>query len=219
MKIRSVGEFEDFVAEDFSWRRKELTNIRNTALSAKGSAQDVLIRSAVTILYAHWEGFVKQAAVAKINYLSCKGYKYHQLASSFTAFAALDDFDGQIPAKKFDAIAKLTGGGIDLDRGISAGATKYIDAKSNLNSEVLRDISLKVCVDYGDFELKENLIDESFLGLRNRICHGERIRVGVEDFDSLYLEVTALMDLFKNSILNSVVTESFLRQDGSRTLK
>lgn len=211
MKIRSDSEFEDFIASEFSWRRKELTNIRNIALSSRRSAQEALIRSAVAILYAHWEGFIKKASIAKIKYLSSKGYKYHQLNSSFTAFAALSDFDGQIPTKKFDAIAKLTGGGLDLNRGIPHDAEKYIDTKSNLNSEVLRDIALKVCLDYGDFELKENLIDESFVGLRNKICHGERTSISLEDFDLLYSEVTALMDLFKTSILNSVFTKSFLK--------
>jgi MAE_28990/MAE_18760-like HEPN len=211
MKIRSTSEFEDFIAEEYSWRRKELTNIRNMALSARKSTQEALIRSAVAILYAHWEGFIKQSSIAKIKYLSSKGYKYNQLAPSFTAFAALSDFDGQIPAKKFDAIAKLTGGGLDLDRSIAADAEKYIDTKSNLNSEVLKDIALKVCLDYSEFELKENLINESFLGLRNKICHGERTNISSEDFDLLYSEITALMDLFKTAILNSVFTKSFLK--------
>lgn len=211
MKIRSTSEFEDFIAEEYSWRRKELTNIRNMALSARKSTQEALIRSAVAILYAHWEGFIKQSSIAKIIYLSSKGYKYNQLAPSFTAFAALSDFDGQIPTKKFDAIAKLTGGGLDLDRSIPADAEKYIDTKSNLNSEVLKDIALKVCLDYGEFELKENLINESFLGLRNKICHGERTNISPEDFDLLYSEITTLMDLFKTAILNSVFTKSFLK--------
>ena len=89
---------------------------------------------------------------------------------------------------------------------------KYIDTKSNLNSEVLKDITLKVDIDYSLFELKENMIDEKFLGLRNKICHGDRVTVTESEFESLYVEVIGLVDLFKNQVINSIYTKSFLKK-------
>ncbi len=212
MKIRSIDELEDLVSSEYAWRRKELTNLRGIALSAKKSTSNNLLRSLIPILYAHWEGFVKQVSIAKLTYLVSKGIKYKDLNESFLAYAAFEAFAGQIPAKRFEAISKIAKGDIGLDAPMKLNPEKYIDTKSNLNSEVLKEISLKVGIDYAIFELKENMIDERFLGLRNKICHGEIVIVTKIEFDNLYAEVICLIDLFKNLILNSVHTKSYLKE-------
>lgn len=211
MKIRSADELEGLVSSEYAWRRKELTNLRGIAFSARNSARKNLLRSLIPILYAHWEGFVKKVSIAKLTYLVSKGLKYKDLNESFMAFAAFEAFGGQIPVNRFEAISKIAKGDIGLDSSMQISPEKYIDTKSNLNSEVLREISLKVGVDYSLFVLKENLIDEKFLGLRNKICHGERVDVTSLEFDSLYAEVIDLIVLFKNQILNSVYAKSYLR--------
>lgn len=212
MKIRSADELEDFIASEYAWRRKELTNLRGIALSARKSASENLLRSLIPILYAHWEGFVKQIAIAKLTYIVSKGLKYKDLNDSFLAYAAFEAFDGQIPVKRFEAISKIAKGDLALNSSIRLNPEKYIDTKSNLNSEVLKEIALKVDIDYSLFELKENMIDEKFLGLRNKICHGERVTVSESEFEILYIEVIGLVDLFKNQVINSIHTKSFLKE-------
>jgi len=88
---------------------------------------------------------------------------------------------------------------------------KYIDTKSNLNSEVLKDITIKLGISYEPYELKENFIDESFLKLRNSICHGERFDVRLNEFKDLYQEVMNLMVVFKNQLSNQICQKSYLR--------
>jgi MAE_28990/MAE_18760-like HEPN len=212
MKIRSITELEDFISAEYAWRRKELTNIRNIALSTRKASQGSLLRASIPILYAHWEGFVKHLAMAKIQYLVAIGHKYSDLAPSFHAYAVLEEYKGKTLTKNFEALAKIMEGRIDLSKSIKISPEKYIDAKSNLNSEVLKEIAIKASLDYSHFELKEKLIDESFLGLRNKICHGERVSITTEDFEDLYREVTELIDLFKNLVLNSVYDKSYLRK-------
>lgn len=212
MKIRSVDELEDFVSSEYAWRRKELTNLRGIALSTRRASLESLLRSLIPIMYAHWEGFVKQVSIAKLTYLVSKGIKYKDLTHSFHAYAAIESFEGQIPAKKFEAIAKIVSGSINLDTPIKLDPSTYIDTKSNLNSETLKEISIKTGINYSIFELKENMIDEKFLGLRNKICHGERANITESDFKELYDEVVLLIDLYKNEILNSVHTKSYLKK-------
>ena len=186
MKVRSINELEEFVASDYAWRRKELTNLRNLVLSSKKHNQEILLRSAVPMLYAHWEGLIKQISTAMLQYLVSRGFKYKELQPSFLAYAILEGHQGQFPSKKFEALANIfCEGGIDLSRSIQIDPVRYIDTKSNVNSEVLKDITRKIGVDYALFELKENLIDETLLGLRNKICHGERATVTPSEFDSL----------------------------------
>lgn len=211
MRIRSSSEFEDYVASEYAWRRKELTNISNVARSGRKGMQESLFRSAIPIIYAHWEGFVKQASIAKLRYLISKGYKYCDLHPCFHVYAILDANDGKFPSKRFEPWIDVTSGKLNLQASLSASSIKFIDANSNLNSEVLREIAVKVGVNYQAFELKANWLDEVLLGTRNRICHGERAPIREEEFDDVYNETTALIDMYKNEILNSVYQKTYLK--------
>ena len=51
----------DNLDNDLAWRIKELSIIKNKIPQSKNNEQEALIRAGVTILYAHWEGFVKNA--------------------------------------------------------------------------------------------------------------------------------------------------------------
>ena len=87
---------------------------------------------------------------------------------------------------------------------------KYIDTGSNLNSNVLKDITQKIGLDYSFYELKENLIDERFLGFRNAVAHGEYRLISEIDFVEIYDEITALISTFKNQILNAAIEKTYL---------
>lgn len=211
MKIRSTSEFEDYVASEFAWRRKELTNISHVARSGRKGMQEILFRSAIPLIYAHWEGFVKQASVAKMKYLIAQGFKYIDLQPCFHVYAILDANDGQLPAKRFEAWVDITSGKINLSESLSANSASFVDAKSNLNSDVLREIAVKVGVSYEKFELKANWIDETLIDLRNKICHGERAPITESEFETVYQETTDLISLYKNELLNSVVQKTYLK--------
>lgn len=214
MKIRSIVEFEDFISSEFAWRRKELTNIANVVRSGRNGMRESLYRSAIPIIYAHWEGFVKQSSIAKMNYLISQGLKYSELQPCFHVYAILEAYEGQIPTKKFEAWVDITAGKIDFSKSLNSSSINQIDTKSNLKYEVLREVAIKVGVNYKIFELKENWINEKLIDARNSICHGERTPITEQYFEEIYVETTALIDLYKNEILNSVHCKSYLRKVG-----
>lgn len=210
MKIRSTDELEEYISREFAWRRKELTNLRNLALSAKDSTKNLMLKVSITTLYSHWEGFVKNAAIAYCMLLNKKKLKYSELTSNFKVYSILNSFKEGFPHKKFSSyieVVKVLDSVANDD--LIIDHDKYIDAKSNLNSEVLYDIIQKIGLDYSLFQLKENLIDEKFLGTRNAISHGEYREIDVDTFNELYEEVTGLINLFKNLVLNATYTESY----------
>ena len=212
MKIRSVDELEQFFDAESAWRKKELTTLKFTIKSSRKHTQNVLLRSAIPILYAHWEGLLKQLSIAMLTYIVSRGYNYNQLQENFHAFAILEHYKGQFPAKRFDALVNvISRKSIDLSKSMKINPEKYIDTKSNLNSEVLKDITIKLGISYTPYELKENLIDESFLSLRNSICHGEKRDVELDEFENLYHEIKDLMDTFKTQLLNKIYEKSYLR--------
>jgi len=216
MKIRSIDELEKLIAQEFAWRRKELTNLKNLSLSAKESIQSTLLKTSVTLLYSHWEGFVKKASIAYCEYINHQGLDYGQLKGNFSVCAVINEFQGQYPHKNFRSLFKVLNDESLFNKSCRIDTEKYIDTGSNLNSEVLKEITQKVGVDYSLYELKENLIDEKFLGLRNAVSHGEYRLITEDDFIELYTEVTSLINIFKNQIVNAAIQKSYLSEKGGK---
>ena len=210
MKIRSAEELEDYISKEFAWRRKELTNLRNLALGAKDSTKNLLLKACITTLYSHWEGFVKNISIAYCMLLNTRKLKYSELIDNFKVYSILNSFKEGFPHKRFKSYLEVVNIlNTVMSDNLVIDYDKHIDAKSNLNSEVLFDIIQKLGLDYTLFELKENLIDEKFLGTRNAISHGEYREIELDTFNDLYDEITDLINLFKNQILNATYTESY----------
>lgn len=72
MKIRTIEELQNRLDDDFAWRRKELTVIYTNVSSSKQNQLNTNIRIGVVMLYAHWEGFIKNAAELYLIYVSSK---------------------------------------------------------------------------------------------------------------------------------------------------
>ena len=72
MKIRTARQLRVALSAELIWRKKELATIRSLIRSKKWTTdqRNAIIRSAITVLYAHWEGFVKAAASAYLEFVS-----------------------------------------------------------------------------------------------------------------------------------------------------
>lgn len=211
MKVRSIDELDGIVSREYSWRRKELTNIRNLSLGSRSKIRETLLKTAITLLYSHWEGFVKNVAIAYCEYINYQGLRYEQLTHNFHVCALLEEFQGQYPSSNFKfALSIANGSAFKLGRKCNISTEKYIDTKSNLNSEVLQEIVLKIGVEYSQYELKANLIDQRFLGFRNAVSHGEYRVIKETEFIEIYDEIIGLIDTFKNQVLNAATQKTFL---------
>ena len=211
MKVRSLDELENIISYEYSWRRKELTNIKNLTLSSRSHIKTTLLKSSLTLLYSHWEGFVKKVSIAYCEYLNFQGLCYQDLTKNFHVCALINEFQGQSPPKNFkSSFGIVTGQSLRLSEKLKIDSERYIDTQSNLNSEVLKELTQKLGISYSAYELKENLIDERFLGLRNAISHGEYRCIEEKDFVDLYEEIISLIDIFKNQISNSAILKEYL---------
>lgn len=97
MKVRSIDELENIIAREYSWRRKELTNIKNLTLSSRNHIKETLLRSCLVLLYSHWEGFVKNISIAYCEYLNFQGLCYRDLKQNFHVCAIINEYQGQYP--------------------------------------------------------------------------------------------------------------------------
>ena len=87
MKIRTLAQLDMHLDGLSGWRKKELTSLLFGIGAATGEHQRMLLRAAVTLLYAHWEGFVKDAAVAYVQLAASQRLALRDLADSFLALA------------------------------------------------------------------------------------------------------------------------------------
>lgn len=218
MKIRSKENFVDFIQMDRAWRRRELTNIKFLIDGCRAHEEHTLIRCGVLILYSHWEGFIKKSCECFFHYLNFKGPKYSKLKVNLKALGVKEEFNGDFPHKKFDSYLKtinfLTNEA--NDKKFSINIEKNIDTKSNLNSEVLEEISSKVGINCNNILNNKTYIDAKLLKYRNAIAHGEKtldnpnLMINKVDFVDLYNRMNSLVDEFESLILNHIEMEDYM---------
>src|SRR6266508_1948027 len=134
MSARTLEELYDTLAADLSWRRKELSETKAVLDGAVGKRQEALLRGAIPLLYAHWEGFVKFAGGAYLEYVAARRLRYEELSVSFVALG--------IRPRLLDA-ARRDDAGLQTDlvrfliEGRSARSVLHykdgVDTKSNLS--------------------------------------------------------------------------------------
>lgn len=211
--MRTVEDLVGAISYDLVWRKKELTELRALVDGSRGKLkQRVLIRSAIALLYAHWEGFVKKSSGFYLKYVAFQRVNLDELQTNFLVLSA-----------RFAASESSgTGGmrnGIELanfylncaGRRANVPHKKVIDTRSNLGSSVLRDILVLLGLDDSGFETRMNFIDGSLVNPRNHVAHGEELHISAEEYEELHDSVMGLIEEFRNKLENAAATKRFMR--------
>lgn len=217
--VRSAEELLDRICEATGWRKQELLIIKGTVIGNAGSAKLTAIRSAVSLLYAHWEGAIKEIALAYMCYVAYKQLPYSELQDNFLAIRLKRLHHKCQKSEKssyyFDHINNFTEfQNENMCRSFYEGT---IETKSNLNNEVLREVFFTIGFRDKDqvFALKQNLIDEVLLKYRNAIVHGDRIigeqLIDQERYLELHSGIVKMIDSFSMEVLEMALAESFRR--------
>ncbi len=203
--IRTLEQLSDRLAEDLAWRKKELSALKSLieTASISPSKEKMLLRSGITILYAHWEGFIKSAGSNYLEYVALKRLKYRELSGNFVALA----FKSRLNQANETNKATVFTDAIDfmreqLDQRSSVPYKDVVQTGSNLSSSILREITCILGLDYSLYETKQILIDEKLLARRNTIAHGNRMQLDKEDYLELHVQVIGMMEIFRNQVEN-----------------
>jgi hypothetical protein len=211
-KIRNLNQLQTILDEEFSWRLKEIANLKLAIRQQNTLSEKTLVRAGITLLYAHWEGFVKSAAQAYLDFVNTQGHRYEELTDCFVVLGVKKRLGELVEAKKsaihiaaIDFIRTAMGGRAELR------VKSAIDTQSNLNSAAFANIAATIGLETAAYEPRFHLIDESLLARRNRIAHGEYLDLDVDGWRNLADEVIFLMRQVKNDIENSASLSRFLR--------
>ena len=214
MKIRTEEEFQDYLDKETSWRKKELIAIKANIASLRKFSKNTALRSGVALLYAHWEGLIKNVATYYLCYISYQNYNYCDLKQNFLALSMKEDI------KTFDTTnkASLHNKIVNDIRSNDGKKAKIpyegiVKTGSNLKSEIFIEIMETIGFDYTEYEPDFMLLDEVLLKMRNEIAHGERLEVLSLDenrFDELYVVINNMMAKFVAQAVNAVYLKEFL---------
>lgn len=212
MKIRTVEELSDAISKELAWRRKELTAISSNVKTSRDFAKNTALRAGVALLYAHWEGFIKNAAQFYLIYVSSKKLKYNVLKANFVAIAMKEKVKQFEESNKSTIHTEVVNFILEQSTETSVIPTdKIIRTGSNLKSDIFIEIMATLGLDCKPYELNFNLIDLELLSRRNSIAHGEALDITESDFELLYNEVTSMINIFEAQIINAAVLQEYLR--------
>lgn len=210
-KIRTRDAFQIHLDKEFAWRLKEIADIKEAIGAADPTSRKAILRAGVPILYAHWEGFVKAASEALLNFINNQGHSYRRLKPCFIVFGAKKKiYELSTSGNAVQNIAAVEFFLNELDSRAEIAFAGSINTEANLSSTVFERIATSVGVNTGAYETKYPLIDSSLLGRRNNIAHGEFLDVARGDFEKLSDEVIGLLRFYKNDLQNIVQTDYYL---------
>lgn len=215
MKIRTLNDLQDAVDKEMAWRKHELSAVRSNVATARNHAKDTAIRAGIALLYAHWEGGIKNMATYYLEYVAMQGLPYGRLKPNFLAISIKKDLASFTESNKSTihttVVSDVLQKQADKARIPVDGVIK---TASNLNSSIFVEIMATIGLDDSQYQSSYKLIDEILLSKRNSIAHGERLEALSLD-ESRYFEihekVLNLLIQFATDISNAASLRLFLQ--------
>lgn len=210
--IRTLNGLQDALDKEISWRLKEIADMKLAVRQIESIKKKTVVRAGTPLLYAHWEGFIKNAAKFYLEYVDYQGHNYEELANCFVIIGLKKKLVGIAQSKQANANNEALEF-IRREMGSKSCLTldSAIRTESNLSSSVFENICYSVGISHSWYETKYNLIDESLLKRRNMIAHGEYLDLNEEQYRDLADEVIGLLRNFKTDVENAASLKSYKR--------
>lgn len=211
MTVRTVQDLSDYLRDDLAWRRKENSVLHSLVRTLDASRQQAILRGAVAVLYAHWEGFVKTACRAYLEFVRLRRLAHSDLCLPIFSIAIRQKL-----------LAAQVGGNLDshlefadwirseMDRRSHLPDPNKTITTSNLNTEVFRSLIRGLGIRYApDFQIAEKPVIEPLVTLRNNLAHGEWRVVDEAEYEQMFVWIDRLMQSVCTEIENAAATGQY----------
>lgn len=205
-------DLSDILDADLIWRRKELSDMKSAVKTADLPSKPVFLRAIITMIYAHWEGYVRTCANCYFEHLALRRRPYFEFERQIYVNSFLARIDSLRQGRvSVEARCKLIN---DILDGTAARFSylnpELIDTRSNLGTDVIRDICIICGVDSLYFERNRTFLDVLVLKRRNAIAHGQQTYIHVDEIDELVANILSLMSAFRNQLENKIYTKAYV---------
>jgi hypothetical protein len=220
--IRTLTFLYNSIESDYAWRISELSNYRSFVIQAKGKTKDCMLRGGITLLYAHWEGFVKNSADLYYSFVTNQNNYLYELNNSFISIALRSELENLVGAKKISIHNSMIDIFFNKQQAKPFFSSNSPIRTSNLKYEIFEDICLLLGIDINEFHSRykinydrniQLIIDEDLLAKRNTIAHGNYLSITVNEYKSLYdIIVNGLLYNFKEVLIDCATQKKYLKQ-------
>lgn len=213
MSIQTVDNLSTKLDAELAWRKKELSDFKYLIEQAEQAPRRrrALGRSGITMLYAHWEGFVKLSSRHFLEFIAMQRLTNQDLAPNLLTLSLQSTLNFASESKKTSEFWKVTE--FFTTRLATRARLPFktgLATESNLSSAVLKEITWCLGVNYQPYETKEKFLDSKLLARRNHIAHGEEIDVDPKEFSEMRDVVSEMMNHFKTELENIAALGSYL---------
>jgi hypothetical protein len=173
-------DLQDLLDHQASWRIREITEFQ-TLIASSEHAQ-LMVRAALPLFYAHWEGFVKAACSGYANFICTQSIGYIDLTPELAACWIHSRLDEAICAWKKDGSASFVGNIVEAfsntDSLTGDMSPKHLGTRTgNLRFNTFKRIAEIMGFDSSPYESSRIFIDKRLVPKRNAIAHGEELNI------------------------------------------
>lgn len=211
-KIDSISRLQDALDKDLAWRKKEINELKFQCEIVPPLM--IIHKSAILLIYAHWEGFIKNAAKFYLQFLNNQKLLCKNMQDNFLILHLGSAFQEEVNYKLFSHRERILN---ELNKSLNCEFLvcehKTINTNSNLKSEVFKLILEQFGIPQNEFETKFNMIDQKLLKYRNAIAHGEK-RPDKDIYsvvNEIKDDIVELLDKFHEQIILAAENQKYLK--------
>ena len=197
---------------DLTWRRRELTTLKFMVDGGVSDQRSAVLRAAICLLYAHWEGYVREAATAYVRSVASLDLKLGDVSTHFVALALRSEIRQAGQTRKATLHTNLANKFLHgQDEIFRPNWRKAVDTDSNLNSDVLADILCLIGIDSTGYAMEQPTLDSRLLKNRNSVAHGQYLAIDYHEYDDIHKKIVDLMGTLRDDIAEAADKDKYLR--------
>lgn len=216
MPASTAEELGEDLDGSIQWRKIEMAAIRSQV--ARIPLADVskplsraLLRAGSILLYAHWEGFTKDACQGYLDYVARRKMKLGELSDEWVSLAVRRIGRASVHGDPtaVEQLVELVRRGPEVRARVPRSGV--VETSSNLRHAVLMEILGALGLPSDTFETRAQLIDRSLCDRRNDIAHGRENFPSQADFLEMHGHVIGMLDEVRDLILAAARMGSYRR--------
>ncbi|MED3316512.1 MULTISPECIES: MAE_28990/MAE_18760 family HEPN-like nuclease [Bacillus cereus group] len=206
-----------------SYRKREILNLTLQIESVDGEIQKSLLRASFILLYAHFEGFTKQAIRLFLQHINSEKIPVKELHCHLQTLHHTKKILDVKQAKRKIKYNELTTAMV-LENSeffkVEEKDKDIVSTESNLKFDVIEDLLFLIGVTTKKFIMlsdrktsihtKQEFINRSILEIRNAIAHGENNNVTVDEYNEVKNFILDFIDTLKDYIVDISVNKLYL---------
>lgn len=206
MKIRTLQEFQDALDDALAWRKREISSLFR---EANRPQNEPFARAFIAMLYAHWEGFIKEAARTYCEFINGQRLLQEEAALPLVMLTHRNAItrcaETRMNSDKLQMVSSLMNSGKERVRMPAEGPI----ITNNLRFEVFADLCAILQVPISPFATSRNFINEELCDRRNAIAHGKFLRCPPSELRQAKDRVVNLLADFKGHLIGNVLSAAY----------